>query len=78
MPMPASTIAVPHRQPTSGTEGCSDPLGRGKRRRLKLPVRNYFAARSFPGLLIFRSAACPTLLPLRGSPGIARLKRPGY
>ncbi len=38
-------------------------------RRLKLPFAT-ISPRSFPGLLIFRSAACPTLLPQRGSSSI--------
>ncbi len=43
-------------------------------RRLQVPVRDYFS----PGLPISRSGAFQTLLPLCGSPGIHRLKRPGY
>jgi hypothetical protein len=45
-------------------------------RRLKLRVRDYLAAVP-PGLPISRSSASHTLLQLRGSPYIHRLKRPG-
>jgi transposase len=46
-------------------------------RRLKLPVRDYFAA-VLPGLADCPIQRLPTLLPQRGSPSIQRLKRPGY
>ena len=45
-------------------------------RRLQVPVRDYFS-RVLPGLPISRSGAFQTLLPLCGSPGIHRRKRPG-
>jgi hypothetical protein len=46
-------------------------------RRLQVPVRDYFS-RFSPDLPISRSGAFQSLLPLCGSPGIHRLKRPGY
>jgi hypothetical protein len=46
-------------------------------RRLQVPVRDYFST-ILPGLPISRSGAFQTVLPLCGSPGIHRLKRPGY
>jgi hypothetical protein len=41
------------------------------------PVRDYFST-ILPGLADLPSGAFQTLLPVCGSPGIHRLKRPGY
>ena len=46
-------------------------------RRLKVPVRDYFSS-ILEGLPTSRYASYQTLLPPCGSPGIHRLKRPGY
>ena len=68
---------IAHRQPTSGTEGCSDSLGRGKLPSAASPGARLLFQRFSPGLPISRSGAFQTLLPLCGSPGIHRRKRPG-
>ena len=46
-------------------------------RRLKLPVRDYLAA-ILPGLAGLPICCLPTLLPLRGWPGIQTRKRPWF
>jgi hypothetical protein len=69
-----------HRSPLAGPKVAAILSVVESRRRLKVPVRNYFSA-ILTGLPISPSGASQTLLPLRGSPDIYRPEfshRPEY
>jgi hypothetical protein len=57
----------PCRQSTGRAEDCGDPVVESCRS-LKLPVRDYLAARFLPDSLIARSSASQASLPVHGPP----------